>query len=194
MDDDEIKKVLDAKKMLDQITNDPFRRAMEQLENDPIRKAIKAIENDPLRKALQATEPMRRTMEELQRARPPELFKLPEPTVYIPPSAEEVNEYQSSGRLMRRLVNTIIQWRRELPNDQQPAILAILHGGIQINVELLAQESFNGIRIRGAIGGSPCMVLAHQATVQLLCYVEKVEREEQRRQIGFIVDGKEQRV
>ena len=95
---------------------------------------------------------------------------------------------------MRRLINTISKWRRELPEDQQPAILAILHGGIQINVELLAQESFNGIRIQGKLGGSPCMVLAHQATVQLLCYVQKVEQEEQRTRIGFIVDGEEQRV
>jgi hypothetical protein len=184
----------DMKRMLDQIANDPVRRAMEQLENDPIRKAIKEIENDPLRKALKAIEPMQRTMEQLERARPTEPFKLPDIALYRPPSAEEVNEYQSSGPLMRRLINTIVQWRRQLPKDQQPAILAILHGGIQINVDLLAQESFNGIRIQGTLGSSPCMILAHQATVQLLCYVQKIEKEEQRTQIGFILDGKEERV
>src|ERR1051325_994232 len=162
------------KKMLDQINNDPVRRAMEEIEkdpvtkairaieNDPVTKAIRAIENDPVTKALKQMEPMRRAIEEIERLRPPEHFKLPDITVFRPPSQEEVNEYQSSGPLMRRLVNTVVQWRRQLPKDQQPAILAILHGGIQINVELLAQESFNGIRIQGTVAGNPCMVLAHQ--------------------------------
>jgi hypothetical protein len=38
------------------------------------------------------------------------------------------------------------------------------------------------------------MVLAHQATVQLLCYIEKVEKEESRRSIGFIINGEEQQL
>jgi hypothetical protein len=38
------------------------------------------------------------------------------------------------------------------------------------------------------------MVLGHQATTQLLCYIEKVENEEQRKRIGFTIGGKEQQI
>ncbi|MET1255860.1 hypothetical protein [Aliikangiella maris] len=92
----------------------------------------------------------------------------------------EANEYQSAGILMRRLADTIMQWRSQLPEDEEPAILAIMHGGLQISVERLAQESFHGIRIEGNMNGSPCMLLAHQSTVQLLCFVKKVEKQEKR--------------
>ncbi len=109
-------------------------------------------------------------------------------------SQEEQNNYRSAGLLMRRLADTIVQWRSQLPDDQQPAVIAILHGGIQIQIERLAQESFHGIRIEGRMNGNSCMLLAHQSTVQLLCFVEKVEKEEFRRRIGFIIDGEETEV
>lgn len=111
-----------------------------------------------------------------------------------PPSPRELNEYQSAGVLMKRLADTISSWRTQAPKDVQPAILAILNGGIQINVTLLAEESFHGIRIEGTLNGSPCMLLSHQSSVQLLCYLAKVETEEKRRTIGFIIDGEETQV
>lgn len=158
--------------------------------DDSIKKALEALENSPMRKALEAIEESRPSFEQYRfpQLRMPE-FHLPDI-----PTQEEVNEYQSAGVFMRRLADSIMQWRHQLPSDQQPAILAILNGGIQINVERLAEESFHGIRIEGMIVGNPCMVLAHQATVQLLCYIEKVEKEEHRRSIGFIIGGKEQQV
>lgn len=104
------------------------------------------------------------------------------------------NEYRSAGAMMRRLADTIVQWRQQLAEDEEPGILAVLHGGIQINVERLAQESFHGIRIEGNMNGSPCMLLAHQSTVQMLCFVKKVEKEAPRRRIGFIIDGEEEEV
>lgn len=76
----------------------------------------------------------------------------------------------------------------------QPVILAILNGGIQIDVERMAQESFHGIRIEGLLNGNPCMLLSHQSSVQLLCFVQKVEKENYRRKIGFIIDGVETEV
>ncbi|MES1935172.1 hypothetical protein [Salinisphaera hydrothermalis] len=118
-------------------------------------------------------------------------YQMPEFSMPRIPTQKEVNEYQSAGVLMQRLADSIVQWRRQLASDQQPAILALLHGGVQINVERLAEESFHGIRIEGKLNGSPCVTLTHQSTVQLLCYVEAVEQEEQRRSIGFLIDGKE---
>ncbi|HEX5716324.1 MAG TPA: hypothetical protein VF179_09200 [Thermoanaerobaculia bacterium] len=123
----------------------------------------------------------------------PEL-RMPDTHVLDIPTQEERNEYQSAGVFMRRLADSILQWRQQLPSDQQPAILAILNGGIQMNVERLAEESFHGIRLEGKLAGIPCMLLAHQATVQLLCYIEKIEDEEHRRRIGFIIDGKEEQI
>jgi hypothetical protein len=108
------------------------------------------------------------------------------------PTFEENNQFQSAGVLLQRLADSITQWRTALPDDVQPGIIAILHGGVQIDVERIAQESFHGIRIEGQIKGSPCVVLAHQATVQLLCFVQTVNPPERpRRSIGFIIDGKE---
>ncbi len=118
---------------------------------------------------------------------------LPKLTIPAQPTGS-LDEHQSAGILMRRLADTITQWRAQLPEDEEPAILAIMHGGVQINVERLAQESFNGIRIEGNINGNPCMLLAHQATVQMLCFVKKVEKEEVKRRIGFIIEGKEEDV
>ncbi len=117
------------------------------------------------------------------------------PSLSIPQESTQItanNEQESAGILMRRLADTIMQWRQQLPEDEEPAILAIMNGGIQINVERLAQESFNGIRIEGTMNGSPCMLLAHQSTVQMLCFVKHVEQPEKKRRIGFIIDGHEE--
>lgn len=125
-------------------------------------------------------------------------FALPSMQIHEPlrmpriPTFEENNNFQSSGVLLRRLADSITQWRSALPKGVQPAVIAILHGGIQIDVELLAQESFHGIRIEGRMQGSPCVILAHQATVQLLCFVQQIQPPERpRRPIGFVIDGEE---
>lgn len=103
-------------------------------------------------------------------------------------SAQE-NSYASARALLQRLSQTVAEWRKQLDDDVQPAILAILNGGIQIDVQLMAQESFHGIRIEGLLNGNPCMLLSHQSSIQLLCFVQKIEKEEFRRKIGFIIDG-----
>lgn len=102
---------------------------------------------------------------------------------------QEINDYRSSGELIRSLANTIRLWRQNTPADAQPAITALLSGGMQISVTRLAQESFHGIRIEGNLGGHPCMILTHQSNVQLLCYIEKVAEKVPEKKIGFIVDG-----
>ena len=101
------------------------------------------------------------------------------------------NSYQSARALLQRLSQTMTDWRKELGDDVQPAILAILNGGLQIDVERMAQESFHGIRIEGLLNGNPCMLLSHQSSVQLLCFVQKIEKEKPRRKIGFVIDGVE---
>ena len=112
------------------------------------------------------------------------------PAAQIMESAQE-NSYQSARALLQRLSETVIEWRKQLPEDVQPAILAILNGGIQVEVGKMAQESFHGIRIEGLLNGNPCMLLSHQSSVQLLCFVQKIEKQKPRRKIGFVIDGVE---
>jgi len=201
---DPVKKEIEAintrfGKVLETI-NDPIRKEFEEF-NKQYQRALKEI-NDPFRKALEDIEnnPMKKALEAIEKASPtPGQYQLPELRMEKfqmrnLPTQQETNEYQSAGVLMRRIADSIIQWRDQLPANQQPAILAILNGGIQIDVERLAQESFHGIRIEGKLGSNPCMVLAHQATVQLICYVEEIEKDKHRRTIGFIIDGKEEEV
>ena len=106
------------------------------------------------------------------------------------PTREEANHFQSAAVLLKRLAESVRTWRAQLPDSLQPAVLALLNGGIQMEVESLAQESFHGIRIEGKIAGQPSVVLAHQATVQLLCIAQPVEPPARpRRPIGFVIDG-----
>lgn len=125
--------------------------------------------------------------------RQPEVnFPRIDPELLKPPTPEERNKYQSASVLMRRLASAVTEWRKQLPEGVQPAILAILHGGVQVDVNALAQESFHGIRIEGTVNGVPCIVLSHQNTVQLLCYVQPINPPESpKRKIGFIIDGEE---
>ncbi len=102
------------------------------------------------------------------------------------PSQEELNDYRSASVFMEALADAALAWKDNLPEGYEPAVMAILNGGIQIEVHALAQVSFHGIRIDGTFNGSPCSMLSHQSTVQLLCYACEVQPEEKRNPIGFI--------
>jgi hypothetical protein len=83
-----------------------------------------------------------------------------------------------------------LNWKNNLPENYSPAILAVLYGGIQIQVKTLSQVSFHGIKVEGTLNGALCSLLAHQSTIQLLCYAEEVKPDVPRNPIGFIWDGK----
>lgn len=118
-------------------------------------------------------------------------FKAPElPSIELP-TQEEINDYRSASVFMEAFAKEALAWKEQLPEEYEPAILAILYGGIQINVHSLAKVSFHGIRIEGSLNGAPCSLLAHQSTIQMLCHGMPVEEEEPRRPIGFIWDGHE---
>ena len=109
-------------------------------------------------------------------------------------SQEESNEFRSAGVLLQALAAEARAWSEQLPPEFRPAIVAILHGGLQIDVRSLAQVSFDGIRIEGVLGDSPCALLAHQGTVQLVCHAVLVADEKQRRPIGFIWPDRDEQV
>jgi hypothetical protein len=122
----------------------------------------------------------------LDQMRPIEMPQLQMPEIYRPPTQEEVNEYQSASVFMNALANSALEWKTNLPEGFAPAILAVLYGGIQIHVTSLSQVSFHGIQIEGKLNGSPCSMLAHQSTVQVLCFAEEVTDEKPKNTIGFV--------
>lgn len=138
----------------------------------------------------QAMEQISKSMARIPKINMPSItapeYRMPE----IPrmPTQEEINEYQSASVLMKALADEALQWKEKLPEDFSPAILAVLYGGIQIHVQTLSQVSFHGIRVEGTLNGAPCSILAHQSTIQLLCYAEEVNSEVPRNPIGFVWD------
>jgi len=111
-------------------------------------------------------------------------------------SQEDLNVFRSAGVLLQAIAAEARAWSEKLPQDYSPAIVALLHGNMQIEVRSLAQVSFDGIRIEGVIEGNPCSVLAHQDTVQLMCYAicTDDQTEEERRPIGFIWPDRNEQV
>lgn len=103
-------------------------------------------------------------------------------------SKEDSFEFRSAGVLLKALAAEAKAWSAQLPPNYYPAIVAILHGGLQVQVHSLAQVSFDGIRIEGLLGDSPCSILAHQNTIQLICHAIQLdgEQEEEPHPIGFI--------
>jgi hypothetical protein len=107
---------------------------------------------------------------------------------------ENSNEFRSAGVLLQALAAEARAWSERLPPEYRPAIVAILHGGLQIEVRTLAQVSFDGIRIEGMMGDSPCSLLAHQGTVQLVCHAVLNENEEEHHPIGFVWPDRNEQV
>ncbi|MES2624587.1 MAG: hypothetical protein V4628_04870 [Pseudomonadota bacterium] len=109
-----------------------------------------------------------------------------------PPYCDEENSnaFRSAGVLLRALAAEARAWSQKLPPEYRPGIVAVLHGGLQIQVRTLAQVSFDGIRIEGIMGDSPCSLLAHQDTIQLICHAihntATEEDEPKHNPIGFI--------
>lgn len=119
-----------------------------------------------------------RQMVSVKGFRPPKLAK--ESRIRKPDicSREDENEYRSAGVLLQALATEARAWSKQLPPNYRPAIAAILHGGVQVQVRTLAQVSFDGIRVEGTMGEDiPCSMLAHQDTIQLICYAVSLEEE-----------------
>lgn len=109
-------------------------------------------------------------------------------------SQEDSYEFRSAGVLLQALAAEARAWSERLPPEYRPAIVALLHGGLQIEVRTLAQVSFDGIRIEGLMGESPCSLLAHQGTVQLVCHAVLIKAEQEHHPIGFIWPDRDEKV
>ncbi|ORU90601.1 MAG: hypothetical protein A6F71_06460 [Cycloclasticus sp. symbiont of Poecilosclerida sp. M] len=107
------------------------------------------------------------------------------------PSLKDSNEFRSAGVFMKSIADEAWSWRKSLPDGFQPSILAILESGFQIDVLKLSQVCFHGIRVKGTMNGSACVMFAHQANIQILCRATKIEKDTSARPIGSIWPDKE---
>ena len=117
-------------------------------------------------------------------------YRIPDlPKIHIP-TPEERDAHASSSSLVKRLSEKVRGWRKKCPEDAQPVIVACLNNGTTIMVNTIVPEGFNGITIYGLMpSGGECMVACHQNSLQLFCYIKKVENIAEKRKIGFGVDG-----
>ena len=100
-------------------------------------------------------------------------------------TVEASHEFESAGALLDRLERSIREWRARLPSDAQPLIEAIVPGGWVV-VRDFVEQGHNGIAIRGRAGERECLLLVHQANLQLICTIEKLDNERKRTPIGFV--------
>jgi hypothetical protein len=98
---------------------------------------------------------------------------------------EEANAYQSAQTIVRNLGNRITEWNEQLGENETAAILAILPGGLQIDVHSLTAEGHDGLLIRGQWDGNDVMATMHKSNFVTLCVVVKSEPEKPRPEIGF---------
>lgn len=104
--------------------------------------------------------------------------------------AEAQHRFESAGEFVKRLAHRVQKWRERLPEDEQPVILALMSNGSAIEVRSVGEDGHSSVVVEGLLDGAPCMFISHQASLQILCYTQKVEPEE-RRKIGFHVGGVE---
>lgn len=104
---------------------------------------------------------------------------------------EQKHRFESSGEFIRRLAVRISKWREELPEDQEPAIFALMSNGDAVEVHTLGEDGHSSVVVEGNLNGSPCMFISHQSSFQVVCYTRKVVQETPRRKIGFHVGGEE---
>jgi hypothetical protein len=117
----------------------------------------------------------------------PSIEALSAPGIYDldAPAHEHSHQFESAGALLDRLERTIKEWRAKLPSNAQPLIEAIVPGGWIVVCEFV-EQGFNGIAIRGKAGDRECLLLVHQANLQLLCTIDKLDTEKPGTTIGFV--------
>lgn len=110
--------------------------------------------------------------------------------------AEQHHRFESSGEFIRRLAARITKWRAALPEDEEPAIYALMSNGDAVAVETIGEDGHSSVVVEGSLDGLSCMFISHQSSFQIVCYTRKIVEDEDeepkpRRKIGFHVGGEE---
>lgn len=104
---------------------------------------------------------------------------------------EQKHRFESSGEFIRRLAIRVTKWREGLPDDEEPAIFALMSNGDAVEVHSLGEDGHSSVVVEGDLDGAPCMFISHQSSFQVICYTRKIVDETPRRKIGFHVGGEE---
>lgn len=104
---------------------------------------------------------------------------------------EKKHRFESSGEFIRRLAHRVTKWREGLPEDEEPAIFALMSNGDAVEVYTLGEDGHSSVVVEGSLHGASCMFISHQSSFQVVCYTRKSEEEKPRRKIGFHVGGEE---
>ncbi|NWK57047.1 hypothetical protein HW115_15600 [Verrucomicrobiaceae bacterium N1E253] len=104
---------------------------------------------------------------------------------------EHKHRFESSGEFIRRLAHRVAKWREGLPEDEEPVIFALMSNGDAVLVHTLGEDGHSSVVVEGSLNGTPCMLISHQSSFQILCYTRKIEEEKPARKIGFHVGGEE---
>ena len=104
---------------------------------------------------------------------------------------EQKHRFESSGEFIRRLAIRVTKWREGLPEDEEPAIFALMSNGDAVEVYSLGEDGHSSVVVEGSLQGASCMFISHQSSFQVLCYTRKIEDESPRRKIGFYVGGEQ---
>ena len=104
---------------------------------------------------------------------------------------EQKHRFESSGEFIRRLAVRVTKWREGLPEDEEPAIFALMSNGDAVAVNSLGEDGHSSVVVEGTLQGATCMFISHQSSFQVLCYTRKIENEAPRRKIGFHVGGEQ---
>ena len=102
---------------------------------------------------------------------------------------EQQHRFESAGEFIKRLAHRVQMWRENLPEGEQPHILALLPDGGSVHILSVAEDGHSSVVVEGMLDGTPCMFISHQASLQILCFTQKLEEEEEPRTIGFHVGG-----
>ena len=73
---------------------------------------------------------------------------------------EQKHRFESSGEFIRRLAIRVTKWREGLPEDEEPAIFALMSNGDAVEVHSLGEDGHSSVVVEGSLQGAPACLLA----------------------------------
>jgi hypothetical protein len=110
------------------------------------------------------------------------------PQISIPPmEARGVDDPTVARRFADRLRGRVAEMQKELEDDEQLEVVAVLPSGTAVAVDAVGYESPALFTLKGREQGTgkACALLVHQSSLQILVSVEKVPPGQTRKIVVF---------
>ena len=108
------------------------------------------------------------------------------------PTQEEQHRFQSAGEFVQRLAADIQIWLHAMAKNgadtgKRWVLRATLANGAMVDVHRLSASGHSMIKLEGVlVDGTPCLLVAHHHSVQLLAFhIARKPEETTKREIGF---------